>query len=211
MGATKAGISEAAERYLTALDYLIEVGLAQQAEREMVIGRLRTSCELETAVSNSHFIIEAIVEDLATKQQLYQQVEPLVDSTTILSSTTSAISATKLQSALAHPERFAIAHYAQPGHLVKLVEVVPGEKRPKPPPNLSSTCSPTSAKKPVPCPDIPGFLWARIQHAILREFVSLVDKGLVTPEVCDTVLKEGYAVRLPARARLNTPIWRDLT
>ena len=55
-----------------------------------------------------------------------------------------------------------------------------------------------TGKTPVLCPDIPGFLWARIQHAVLREFASLVGKGLVTPEACDTILKVGYASRLPA-------------
>ena len=192
------GIKDAEGRFAAALDFLIEVGLFPAAGRAATIGRLSTTTDLEPALAGADFVLEAIVEDLLTKQTLLQKVESHVSAATVLSSTTSAISATALQSALHHPQRFAIAHYAQPGHLVKLVEVVPGEQTAETTTQAIIHLLKHIGKSPVPCPDIPGFLWARIQHAILREFVSLVDQGLVTPEVCDTVLKEGYAVRLPA-------------
>ena len=117
---------------------------------------------------------------------------------TILSSTTSAIGAGTLQSALSRPELFCIAHYAQPAQLIALVEVVPGEGTDAATTDRVRDLLDRTGKTPVVCPDIPGFLWARIQHAVLREFATLVGKGLVTPEACDTILRQGYAWRLPA-------------
>ncbi|MEM7282489.1 MAG: 3-hydroxyacyl-CoA dehydrogenase family protein, partial [Pseudomonadota bacterium] len=196
-GRRATSLIEVQQRIETDLAYMIEVGLVS-ANPEEILDRIKTTEDLMEAVTNATFVLEAIVEDLSQKQQLLAQVEKHVSDTTILSSTTSALSATALQSALKHPERFAIAHYAQPGHLVRLVEVVPGKQTSEETTQFVIDLLQQCGKSPVPCPDIPGFLWARIQHAILREFVSLVGQGLVTPEVCDTVLKEGYAVRLPA-------------
>lgn len=196
-GRRAASLAAAQEHIEADLAYMIEVGLVT-AEHDQILGRIKTGEDLAEAVSKANFVLEAIVEDLGQKQQLLAQAENDASAETIFSSTTSALSATALQGALNRPERFAIAHYAQPGHLVRLVEVVPGKQTAEETTRFVIDLLTQCGKCPVPCPDIPGFLWARIQHAILREFVSLVSQGLVTPEVCDTVLKEGYAVRLPA-------------
>ncbi len=196
-GRRSASLTAAQARIEADLDYMIEVGLVS-TDRGEILARISVTEDLTEAVDLASFVLEAIVEDLAEKQQLLSQVEGHIAADVILSSTTSALSATALQEALKHPERFAIAHYAQPGHLVRLVEVVPGKQTAEATTQFVVDLLTQCGKSPVPCPDIPGFLWARIQHAILREFVTLVGQGLVTPEVCDTVLKEGYAVRLPA-------------
>ncbi len=209
-----------------AYDFLVSKGLADAAERDAVLGRIATTDSLEVAVAGKGFVIEAIAEDMALKQDLLAQVESLSDAGTILSSTTSALSATELQSALKDPGNFCIAHYAQPAHLVELVEVVGGAHSSDRAIAETTRILQATGKTPVLCPDIPGFLWARIQHAVLREFASLVGQGLVTPEACDTILKVGYASRLPAMGAfehadlagldlINSPaakaVWADLS
>ena len=219
-------LGPALERCGDGFDFLSEQGLAEAADREAVLSRITSQLDLAAAVSDAGFVLEAAAEDLAVKQDLLAKAEAAAPQGAILSSTTSALSATTIQEALKRPENFCIAHYAQPAHLVELVEVVPGEATCDHATALTKRILSETGKTPVLCPDIPGFLWARIQHAVLREFASLVDKGLVTPEACDTILKAGYASRLPAMGAfehadlagldlINSPaakaVWADLS
>lgn len=179
-------------------DFLAKNGLANIGDRDDVLRRIDTTSNFGSAVDGKGFVIEAISEDLSLKQEILAQAESFAVDDAILSSTTSALSATAIQTALVRPENFCIAHYAQPAHLVELVEVVPGKQSDEHAVSEITRVLNETGKTPVLCPDIPGFLWARIQHAVLREFSSLVGQGLVTPEACDTILKVGYASRLPA-------------
>jgi len=191
-------LRNAVDRVSEALDFLIEVGLVDRDQRTSARDRLRTNPTMAEAVGDSGFVIEAVAEDLAVKQSVLRSAEEMAAPDAILSSTTSALSATAIQDGLSRPDRFVVAHYAQPAHLVKLVEVVPGRQTAPETTETVMALLRATGKTPALCPDIPGFLWARIQHAVLREFASLVGQGLVDAETCDTILKEGYAVRLPA-------------
>ena len=191
-------LSNAVQRIGSGFDFLAGHGLVSESARGRVIDRITTVTDLSKAVDGTGFIIEAVAENLEIKQTLLRRAEEQAPDDAVTSSTTSAISATKIQKALMRPENFCIAHYAQPAHLVELVEVVAGAQTSQNALQRTNHLLKVTGKTPVVCPDVPGFLWARIQHAVLREFVSLVDKGLVKPEACDTILKVGYASRLPA-------------
>ncbi|QBY02761.1 3-hydroxyacyl-CoA dehydrogenase family protein [Rhodophyticola sp. CCM32] len=191
-------LPDAMDRVGAAFDFLAEAGLAEPGNRPLVLSRIKATSDLEEAVCDAGFVIEAVAEDIAVKQSLLGAAETHAASDAVLSSTTSALSATEIQSSLARPDRFCVAHYAQPAHLVELVEVVPGQQTAAGVTEFVTRLLTDTGKTPVLCPDIPGFLWARIQHAVLREFASLVGQGLVTAEACDTILKVGYASRLPA-------------
>ena len=191
-------LESAKARAGAAVDMLVEAGLVAADDGRAASRRIETVADLSSAVAGAGFVIEAVAEDLDVKRELLGAAERLADDDAILSSTTSALSASALQATLTKPGRFVVAHYAQPAHLVKLVEVVPGEATTDATTQAVIALLAACGKTPVPCPDIPGFLWARIQHAVLREFASLVGRGLTTPEVCDTILRQGYAVRLPA-------------
>lgn len=215
----------AMERAGAGFDFLVAQGLADVGDREEVLARISPDSDMAGAVDGAGFVIEAAVEDIAIKQDLLQRAEQHAPDDAVTSSTTSALSATEIQSALSRPEQFSIAHYAQPAHLVELVEVVPGAQTRDAVTGIVTRLLDETGKVPVLCPDIPGFLWARIQHAVLREFSSLVGRGVVTPEACDTILKVGYASRLPAMGSfehadlagldlMNSPaakaVWADL-
>jgi len=188
---------QARARIAAALDWLAGEGLVAAARIGEVLGRIEVTDDIGAAVRQADFVIEAVTENLDLKRDVLAQAEEHAAGDAILSSTTSAISATALQKNLERPGRFAVAHFAQPGHLMRLVEVVAGKATDAGVVDRVKAVLEGIGKVPVVAPDIPGFLWARIQHAILREFVYLVDRGLTTPEACDKVLKEGYAVRLP--------------
>ncbi len=191
-------LEPALERCGDGFDFLSREGLTEAEDRQAVLGRISPQTGMGAAVAGAGFIIEAAAEDLTIKQDLLRRAEGLAAPDAILSSTTSALSASEIQSALAQPENFCVAHYAQPAHLVDLVEVVPGKATAERTTAFTTKLLTDTGKTPVLCPDIPGFLWARIQHAVLREFASLVGQGLVTAVACDTILKVGYASRLPA-------------
>ncbi len=191
-------LDEARARIADGFNFLVEAGLAAATDRDDILGRITYAADLSEAVADAGFVIEAIAEDLAAKQALLAGAEAAAPPHAITSSTTTALSPSDLQSVLARPARFCVAHYAQPAQLVKLVEVVPGKATEAAITDAVVALLARTGKTPVVCPDIPGFLWARIQHAVLREFASLVGQGLVTPEACDTILKQGYASRLPA-------------
>ena len=191
-------LAAALDRCAQAFDFLADNTLAEPGERAATLARIRLDPKLDTAVAGKGFVIEAVAEDLTIKQDLLARAETFVDDNAILSSTTSALGAKDIQAGLRRPQRFCIAHYAQPAHLVELVEVVPGKDTEADTTERVTRLLSETGKTPVLCPDIPGFLWARIQHAVLREFATLVGEGLVTPEACDTILKVGYASRLPA-------------
>ncbi|MCY4243025.1 MAG: 3-hydroxyacyl-CoA dehydrogenase family protein [Rhodobacter sp.] len=191
-------LGPALDRCAEGFDFLAAHGLAKSEDRAAVLDRITPQPDLAKSVMDAGFVIEAITEDLALKRALLDEAERAAPETAILSSTTSAISAGDLQSGLRRPRNFCIAHYAQPAHLVELVEVVPGHGTADTAVAATTALLEATGKTPVTCPDIPGFLWARIQHTVLREFASLVGRGLVTPDACDTILKVGYASRLPA-------------
>lgn len=197
-GRREEALAPALERCRQGFDVLVAQGLADAVDRGAVLARISAHADLGQAVCGKGFVIEAVAEDIGVKQDLLARAEAHVPVDAILSSTTSALSATEIQSALRRPQNFCIAHYAQPAHLVELVEVVPGKESSEHSVAETTRILKESGKTPVSCPDVPGFLWARIQHAVLREFASLVGRGLVTPEACDTILKIGYASRLPA-------------
>ena len=191
-------LRDASERISRDWGFLVSEDLANREDEGAVFKRLKFESGLESAVEGAGFVIEAISEDIESKRRLLRRAQLASDENALLSSTTSAIRAGDLQAELGNSELFCIAHFAQPAHIVSLVEVVPGDRTSESAAAATSELLESIGKVPVECPDIPGFLWARIQHAVLREFASLVGKGLATPEACDKILKLGYAARLPA-------------
>ncbi|WP_068086671.1 3-hydroxyacyl-CoA dehydrogenase family protein [Polycladidibacter stylochi] len=194
----EAALIEAQQTMADTYDFLVSEELARAEDKENTLALIGYSDDLATSVNGASFIIEAIAEDMALKQELLQRVEALCPEQAILASTTSALCASDLQKALKRPEQFCVAHYIQPAHLMALVEVVAGQKTSKGTVEQLKSILAETGKTPVECPDIPGFLFARIQHVILREFADLQSKGLVSAEACDTIMRQGYAARLPA-------------
>jgi 3-hydroxybutyryl-CoA dehydrogenase len=192
------GVAEARARVSRDAAFLAEQRLASVEEAERALAEIDFTTDWSRAVAGAHLALDAAAEDLAVKQELLARAEPELAPEALTSSTTSSLSATRIAEGLARPERFVVAHYAQPAQLMMLVEVVPGERTA--PDAVEAMCDllRRTGKLPAVCADIPGFLFNRLQFAVLREFVYLVEQGHVTPETVDLVLKYGYAHRLPA-------------
>lgn len=141
-------------------------------------------------LANADFVTESISEDLALKQTVWHQIEQHVTPTTILSTNTSGLSPDDIAKVLTHPERFVVAHFWNPAQLMPLVEVVPGQA------TTDATVKNTVAlmrqlgKHPVALKHAAlGFVGNRIQAAVLREALHIVDEGIASPAAVDEVVK----------------------
>ncbi|MBT7268053.1 MAG: 3-hydroxyacyl-CoA dehydrogenase family protein, partial [Rhodospirillaceae bacterium] len=160
-------------------------------------GNITLHEEIETAIDGATIVIEAIAENLALKQQLFKNLEPLIDKSVILASNTSALPITDIAEFCDHKERVLGTHFWNPPHFIPLVEVVQTEytdyKYIEQTINLleAADLSAVHVKK-----DIPGFIGNRLQHALKREAISLVADGICDAETLDRVVKEGFGARL---------------
>ena len=197
-GRSQTSLDNAKSRIAEAADFMVQQGLLAPENKQQCLQSIAYTTDMAAATAQADFIIEAVSEDITLKQTILQQAESHASADAVLSSTTSALGAGDIQSVLNHPERFVVAHYAQPAHLVAVVEVIMGKDTDSSVAEKVTQLLNSCGKMPVDCPDIAGFFWARIQHAILRECVSMVERGIMTPADCDNVLKNGYGSRLPA-------------
>ena len=161
--------------------------------------------DLNSVCENVDFLIEAIKENLKAKVSLFKELEQRIDLNVIISSNTSAISITKLSDGLSHKQRFLGTHFWNPPHIIPCVEVIRGEYTADS--VFETTCELMKriGKEPVKVlKDVPGFLGNRLQHAMWREAISLVEKKIASPEDIDKVVKYGFGLRLPFIGPLET-------
>lgn len=137
----------------------------------------------------AELIIEAIVENESVKTDLYKKLEAINDDSSIIASNTSSLSISALQESLSRPENFAGLHFFNPAQIMKLVEVIKGNKTSdKVITILKETCEIIN-KQPVICIDSPGFIVNRVARPYYLEAMSLVEKGLCRTDEVDKVLE----------------------
>jgi 3-hydroxybutyryl-CoA dehydrogenase len=144
-------------------------------------------------------MIEAATEDLALKQKLFAQVEALARPDIPLASNTSNFPISDIGKSLKHKNRLAGTHFFMPAHLVPLVEVVSGSDTD--PGIAESLCALMKSLGKAPIwvkKDVPGFVGNRIQHAMMREALYLIDEGVVSPEGVDIAVRFGFGFRFIA-------------
>lgn len=157
---------------------------------EDITQRISITTDYEIAFPRADFVIESVIEDLKIKQNVWQHVEEFVSDNTILATNTSGLSPTAIQSVLKHPERFVVAHFWNPAQLMPLVEIVPGEKTNQATMDLTEQLIKKIGKHGVPLQkESLGFVGNRIQLAVIREALHIVDEGIATPAAVDDIIK----------------------
>ena len=159
---------------------------------------LEAGTNFEDTVGAADLIVESVPENMAQKQNLFEQLDATAKPTAVLASNTSGLSITAIASKCKRPERTLTTHFWNPAHLMPLVEVVKGQQTSEEVAqavvNLLSVCG----KQPVLVrKDRPGQLGNRLHHALLREAVYIVQEGIATAEDVDRALKAGFGLRLP--------------
>ena len=149
--------------------------------------------------TNTDLVIESVSENLELKRLIFSDLDQRVPSHIPIGSNTSGFPISDITASLPTAHRMFNTHYFMPAHIVPLVEVVLGKTSD---PELAKTvCQLFQAhhKKPVLVKkDIPGFLANRIQHALMREVLSLVDEGIATPDDIDTAVRYSFGFRYAA-------------
>jgi 3-hydroxybutyryl-CoA dehydrogenase len=176
--------------------------------------RVRPIGDLAEAVRETDYVVEAAPENLGLKQQLFADIEAHVRPDTILASNTSVIPITEIMQGLKHRERALGTHWWNPPYLVPLVEVI-GTEWTSPEAiaftmklHVDAGKTPAHVKK-----DVPGFIGNRLQHALWREAISLVERGICDAETVDTVIKAAFGRRLAVLGPLENAdmVGTDLT
>ena len=154
--------------------------------------------DIEAAVANADVIIEAVPEKLSLKQEVFQQIQPLIKSTAIVASNTSVIPIKDIFDGLDFQNQVVGTHWWNPPYLVPLVEVVESEKSSTDVIKKMMALLTFVGKKPVHVKkDVPGFVGNRMQHALWREAIALINDGVCTAEDVDVVVKNSFGLRLP--------------
>ncbi len=160
--------------------------------------RIFTSTDPDTAARSTQLFVESIPEDLATKQAFFTRLDK-ASPDAILCSNTSGISITAIAAKASRPERILTTHFWNPPYLMPLVEVVMGERTSRPIADGVVELLRTCGKVPVLVrKDRPGQLGNRIQHAMIRECVNIVQEGIATAEDVDLAVMTGVGLRFPA-------------
>jgi len=170
--------------------------------------------DLANAVSEAEFLFEAAPENLALKQSLFVEIERAAPGYCVLASNTSVIPITQIMKDLREPERAVGTHWWNPPHLIPLVEIIrtqwTGDSVIESTFDLLESCgkSPVRVEK-----DVPGFIGNRLQHALWREAISLVEKGICSADAVDLVVRESFGRRLAVLGPLENAdlVGTDLT
>ncbi len=207
-------ITDAAAPLLNTVKDRIAANLRELGEDDSAVARVRPCNDLPEAVRSADYVVEAVSEDLAVKRKLFADIEPHVRSDTILASNTSVIPITSIMQGLAARERALGTHWWNPPFLVPLVEVI--ETQWTSPETVERTMQLHAAanKKPAHVKkDVPGFIGNRLQHALWREAISLVENGICDAETVDAVIKASFGRRLPVLGPLENAdlVGTDLT
>ncbi|PYM28630.1 MAG: 3-hydroxyacyl-CoA dehydrogenase [Candidatus Rokuibacteriota bacterium] len=141
------------------------------------------------------FVQEALPESVELKRATFTRLSEVISADAIVASASSTISPSHLADAVARPERFLVAHWLNPAHIIPLVEVVPGPRTTTATVERTLRWLERLGKTPVRCADSPGFIGPRIQVLLMNEAVRLVEEGVATPEDVDRAFRAGMGFR----------------
>ncbi len=178
---------------------LVDKGVLTEAELEERLSRISFTTDIDSElVSSADFVIEAVFEDMNIKQETFAKLEARCRPDTIFCTNSSVMSPSQISEKLEHRERFVGTHFWNPGHLIPLVEVVKSDASSDEVAETVMEVLRSAGKKPVLCKkDVPGFIANRMQHALWREAISIVENGIADAATVDEAVRYSFGLRLP--------------
>lgn len=174
---------------------LVQAGELTPAEAKYLLGALSYTTEWD-CFSSCDLVVENLAEDLPIKQALYEKISSLVREDTIIATNTSGLSINTLAKSVQGANRFIGMHWFNPPHLIPLIEIIKGDATDDNTAQMIYDLSLKINKKPVVVHrDVPGFVANRLQFAVLREALDLVQSGVISKEGIDDVMKYGLGFR----------------
>ncbi len=179
----------------TSLSSDIASGAMTEEDAEDLISQIKFSMD-PVCFHDRDLIVESIAEDLAVKQDYWEKISKLVPDSCVLATNTSGLSINAIADRIQGKHRFLGMHWFNPPHLVPLIEIIRGDETDDASTELVRQVALQLNKKPVLCKkDAPGFIANRIQYAILRECMEIVERGIADPKAVDDAMKYGLGFR----------------
>jgi 3-hydroxybutyryl-CoA dehydrogenase len=194
---------------------LVEHGVITEQELEERLQRIAFTTDMGSApVRDAQLVIEAVFEDMVVKRKTFAELESVCAQDTIFCTNTSVMSPSEISAELNYRERFVGTHFWNPAHLIPLVEVVKSDATSDETAKTVMELLKSAGKRPILCKkDVPGFVANRMQHALWREAISIVEHGIADAETVDEAVKYSFGLRLPQLGPLENSdlIGNDLT
>ncbi|MEK7405164.1 MAG: 3-hydroxyacyl-CoA dehydrogenase family protein [Acidobacteriota bacterium] len=192
---TEGGAAQGLEKARAQIKLLEENGLARPGHTGH---ELAAGTDFEAAIAAADLVIESAPENMEFKQELFARLDSLAKPGAVLASNTSGLSITEIASRCGRPERVLTTHFWNPPHLMPLVEIVKGARTSDAVAAAVRQLLLDCGKVPVVVKkDRPGQLGNRLQHALWREALYIVQEGIADPEEVDLAAKTGFGLRLP--------------
>jgi 3-hydroxybutyryl-CoA dehydrogenase len=168
----------------------VEKGRLDASQRDGALARLRTTTSVDD-LAGCDLVIEAIVEELDAKRELFADLDRICAPDAILATNTSALSVGEIAEATERPERVLGMHFFNPAPILPLVEIVRTERTADGVVEAAYAWAERAGKQPVRCNDTPGFIVNRILIPLLNDCVRVLDEARVTPDDLDKAMTNG--------------------
>lgn len=212
----RVSVFDPAQDILGSLPARLEASLGELGETDIhaCLARVRLASSLEDCVANADFVTEAAPEKLELKQSIFAQLDAAAPAHCILASNTSVIPIGQIMAKVNNKQRAIGTHWWNPAHLIDLVEVIRTAEASDTAIDATVQLLTAIGKTPVRVEkDVPGFIGNRLQHALWREAISLVENGVCDAAAVDTVTKISFGKRLAVLGPLENAdlVGTDLT
>jgi 3-hydroxybutyryl-CoA dehydrogenase len=178
-----------------ALARVVEKGRLSPAQKDAVLGKIELAESLQ-AFAPCHVVVEAIVEELGAKRELFRSLENIVEETCVLASNTSSLSVTAMAAACKRPQRVAGYHFFNPVPVMKIVEVVDGVLTDPKATDALAGLARRFGHTPVRCKDTPGFVVNHAGRAFVPEALRVLSEGIADFATIDRILVEAAGFRI---------------
>jgi 3-hydroxybutyryl-CoA dehydrogenase len=168
----------------------VDKGQLEQDARDAAVARLSLTTDL-AGLADCDLVIEAIVEELVPKQELFAELERICRPDAVLATNTSALSVTEIAAGTSSPERVVGMHFFNPAPLMPLVEIVRAERSSDAAFDAAYALGERLGKHPIRCHDTPGFVVNRVLIPLLNDCVRVLDEARVSVEDLDAGMKHG--------------------
>jgi 3-hydroxybutyryl-CoA dehydrogenase len=183
-------VEKGRKRIMANLDRRVQKGKMVDREKEEAIQRLSTTVKMED-FRDCDFIIEAAVENISLKWEIFKKLEEVAGPKTILASNTSSISITRIASVIRRPDRVIGMHFFNPAPVMKLIEIIRGLLTSDETFQVTKELSFKLGKIPLEANDFPGFISSRLIFSYMNEAVYALYEGLGKAEDIDAIMKMG--------------------
>jgi len=183
-------LDKAMEKIKWSLDKLVSKQKISEEESRKIFSRITPEVDLGKALKNCDLMIEAVPEIMDLKKKVYAEVDAVANKNTVYASNTSTLPITEIANITSRPERFIGIHFFNPPQLMKLVEVIPGQKTTKEIIDLTMNFVKSVSKEPVLCKkDVVGFIVNRIFIPLVHEAVWTMDRTKASMTEIDSAVK----------------------